>query len=295
MKTIAVTGGSGFVGKRLLECDRDTFRLQTIDLRNTSIASIDITSADAIIHLAGKAHQMEPIDDKVYFDINYELTKQLADKAKKSGVKQFVFVSTVKVYGDELPGILDETSACTPTDAYGRSKLKAEQYLQSIETDSFKIAIIRPPLVYGPGVKGNMIRLLRLAAKNIPLPFGKSRNARSMVFVDNLVALINAIILKEAAGIFIAGDRAPLPTDKLLQLIRTHLGNNKGLISVPGVCRNLIKHLKPGLYLRLFGSYVIDNSSTNQKLDFTPPFSTDYGVEQMVKWFKENAYPSAKN
>ena len=294
MKTIAVTGGSGFVGQRLLECDKDIFRLQQIDLRHTPIASVDVSQADAVIHLAGKAHQMSPIDDKVYFEVNYELTKQLADQAKKSGVKQFVFVSTVKVYGDELPGMLNETSPCNPTDAYGDSKFRAEQYLQSIETSVFRIAIIRPPMVYGPRVKGNMIRLLQLADKNIPLPFGKSGNARSMVFVDNLVALINAIVLKEAAGVFIAGDIAPVSTDRLLTLIRKHLGNTKGLISVPGICRKLIKQLTPALYLRLFGSFIIDNSTTNQKLDFTPPFSTDYGVQQMVKWFRESR-PTSNN
>ncbi|MEO5592032.1 MAG: NAD-dependent epimerase/dehydratase family protein [Chitinophagaceae bacterium] len=286
MKTIAVTGSTGFVGKRLMAYNIEKFHLRPINLRDTPVNAINLLDVDVVLHLAGKAHQMEPIDDKVYFDVNYELTKQLADKALLQGIKQFIYISSTKVYGDDINEILSEHSPCLPVDAYGASKLKAEQYLQSLQSDSFKIAIIRPPLVYGPGVKGNMIRLLQLADKNFPLPFGKINNARSMVFIDNLIELINTIVFKETAGVFIAGDVLPVSTEKLLLLMRTYLDNNKGLVTVPGFLRNIIKKLRPLLYMRLFGSFVVDNSSTNRQLDFTPPYSTAYGVEQMVKWFK---------
>jgi nucleoside-diphosphate-sugar epimerase len=287
MKTIGITGATGFVGKRLLEYNKNKFSIVPLPLREKKPGQIDLRGIDAVIHLAGKAHDMGRVDDSVYFDINYELTKALADCAKRQDVKQFVYISSTKVYGDDVRGILDEQSVCAPTDAYGASKLKAEQYLQSISSDSFKVAIVRPPLVYGPQVKGNMIRLLHLANKNYPLPFGNSRNARSMVFIDNLIALINTIVAKGATGVFIAGDQEPVPTDKLILLIRKYLGNNKGLVSVPGIFRSIIKKVKPGLYIRLFGSFVVDNSNTNRQLSFKPPYTTEYGVEQMVKWFKE--------
>jgi len=295
MKTIAVTGATGFVGKRLMLYNIEKFQLKPINLRNAPVSGINLQGMDVVLHLAGKAHQMAPIDDKVYFDVNYELTKQLADKARADGVKQFIYISSTKVYGDDIQEMLSETSPCMPTDAYGSSKLKAEQYLQSLQSDVFKVAIIRPPVVYGPGVKGNMIRLLQLASKKIPLPFARIDNARSMVFIDNLVELINAVIDKEATGIFIAGDDFPISTSSLLLLIKASLGNTSRLISVPVFARTIIKRLKPALYIRLFGSFVVSNADTNKRLHFKPPYSTAFGVEQMVKWFKENAYPSAKN
>jgi len=288
MKVIAISGATGFVGKRMIVFNDKKFEQKTLSLRNAKVESIHLTGIDAVIHLAGKAHQMEPIADSIYFDINYELTKQLADKAKESGVKQFVYISSVKVYGDEIQGVLNELSACAPTDAYGASKLQAEKYLQSIETKDFKIAIIRPPLVYGPEVKGNMIRLLQLANKKWPLPMGRINNARSMVFVDNLIELINTIIDKEASGVFIAGDPEPLSTSELIGLIRKNLGNKSGLIGIPGAIRKLIKRAKPALYTRLFGSFVVDNSITNAKLHFVPPYSTEQGIKQMVDWFKSS-------
>lgn len=286
MKTIAVTGATGFVGRRLTVYNSNRFHQQVIALRDTPVDTINLAGVDAVIHVAGKAHDMGQAGDKVYFDVNYELTKQLADKAKEDGVGQFIYISSTKVYGDDVSGILNESSPCAPADAYGASKLKAEQYLQSVQNDQFKVAIVRPPLVYGPGVKGNMIRLLQLANKNIPLPFGKINNARSMVFVDNLIELINKIIEKEAIGIFVAGDDRPLATDELLSLMRMYLGNKKRLVSIPEFSRKILKMGRPALYTRLFGSFVISNENTNRYLDFTPPFSTAYGVEQMVNWFK---------
>ncbi len=294
MKTIAVTGSTGFVGKRLMVYNSEKFHLQPINLRDTPVNAINLLDVDVVLHLAGKAHQMEPIDDKVYFDVNYELTKQLADKALLQGIKQFIYISSTKVYGDDINEMLDEHSPCLPVDAYGASKLKAEQYLQSLQSDNFKIAIIRPPLVYGPGVKGNMIRLLQLADKNFPLPFGKIDNARSMVFIDNLVELINTIIDKEATGVFIAGDDLPVSTSRLLALIKSSLGNTSGLISIPAFARTIIKRLKPALYIRLFGSFVVSNTDTNMRLLFKPPYSTADGVQQMVEWFMKNP-PLIKN
>ncbi|HEY4148715.1 MAG TPA: NAD-dependent epimerase/dehydratase family protein [Chitinophagaceae bacterium] len=286
MKRVAVTGCTGFVGKRFLAYNHNRFDIIPVSLRDTDIASLDLHHVSTVVHLAGKAHQMQPIEDKIYFDINYELTRKLAETAKLQGVQQFVYISSTKVYGDDIKGKLDEQSPCAPTDAYGASKLKAEQYLQAAGTATFKVAIVRPPLVYGPEVKGNMIRLLELAGKNYPLPFGRSGNARSMVFVDNLVELINTIITSQSEGVFVAGDREPIATDRLILLIRKYLGNPKGLLSIPGPLRVVLRTLRPALYTRLFGSFVVDNSATNQRLGFVPPYTTEYGIEQMVKWYQ---------
>ena len=156
---LAITGSGGFVGKRFMEYNKGRYQLINVSLRSADPSDIDLQEAESILHLAGKAHDMHAKDERVYYEVNYELTKMLADEARKQGVPHFIYVSSVKVYGEEQNGILNESSPCHPLDAYGKSKLQAETYLRSIESDQFKVAIVRPPLVYGPGVKGNMIRL----------------------------------------------------------------------------------------------------------------------------------------
>ena len=284
---VTVTGSSGFVGSRFLEYNAGKFTFLRLSLRDYAIDEIDLSNVGAIVHLAGKAHQMKAIDDNVYFHVNFEMTKAFADKAKKQGVPLFIFVSSVKVYGDKDDLFVNEDSECKPTDAYGKSKLMAEEYLRSIESDQFKVAIVRPPLVYGPRVKGNMIRFLRLAEKNIPLPFGGDANQRSMVFIDNLIALINRIIEIGASGTFVAGDRQPFSTGKLMSLMRGFMKKKAGLVTVPSVGRNILKSVSPKLFNRLFGSFVIDNSKTNQVLSFTPPITTEEGIRQMVNWYMQ--------
>jgi UDP-glucose 4-epimerase len=260
--------------------------LSGIDLRNVTIRNIDLSSTDVIVHLAGKAHEMNPIPDEIYYQVNFEMTKELADHARDSGVKQFVHISSTKVYGDEIDHVLNEFSNCHPADPYGKSKRMAEEYLLSLHSDSFRVAIVRPPLVYGPRVKGNMIKLLQLAERNIILPLGRIGNKRSMVFVDNLVALINKVITEKASGIFVAGDSRPVSTDELVVLMRKCLGRSPGLVSIPPFVRTLIRNFKPALYTRLFGSFEVDNSSTNSTLNYTPPYSTEYGIGKMVQWYK---------
>ncbi|PWU00018.1 MAG: UDP-N-acetylenolpyruvoylglucosamine reductase [Bacteroidetes bacterium] len=287
-KKIAVTGANGFIGKRFIEYNKDRFEIVSIPLRHTNFEELHLSGVDAILHLAGKAHDTQGGNEENYFEINYELTKKLAGIAARQGVKQFIYVSSVKIYNDAAGNYFDENSTPDPQDAYGSSKLKAEKYLMGEENKIPLIAIVRPPVVYGPGVKGNILRLLKLAESKWPLPLGKTRNLRSMVFVDNLVEMINAIFEKNAAGIFVGGDESPVSTDKLIRLMRNSFGNGAGLIGLPGILRTMLSKIKPGLYNRIFGSFVIDNTQTRRQLDFTPPYSTEYGVDQMVQWYKSS-------
>ncbi len=286
MKVI-VTGAGGFIGKRLIEINDDTeFKLIPLSLRNQSVFAVDLCGADAIIHLAGKAHDLSRADPQIYYDINYTLTKSLAEKAVQQNVSHFIYVSTIKVYGAETGSILNEHSPCHPVDAYGKSKLQAEIFLQNMQSKNFKVAIVRPPLVYGAGVKGNMLRLINLATKNTPLPFAKINNRRSMVYVDNLIELLHTILREKASGIFLTSDEAPLSTEELLIMIKKNLGKKNNFISLPKGVRKVLKFIKPNVYQRLFGSLVIDNSETNKLLNFKPKYSTDFGIKQMVEWFK---------
>lgn len=283
---IILTGASGFVGKRYMSYNKDTYSIHPVSLRSTSVDNIDFTNKDVIIHLAGIAHQMTKIDEQIYFDVNYGKTITLAKAAKENGIKHFVFISTVKVYGDDhKTDYLDLQSATLANDAYGKSKLQAERALLELQTPSFKIAIVRPPLIYGPEVKGNLIKFLRLAQKGYPLPFKGINNKRSMVFIDNLIAMLNKITDSFATGIYIAGDREPLSTSTLLENI--FIGSTKKPLwfKMPKLGLWFLKQLKPELVKRLYGSYIIDNTESNKKLNFTPPYESDYGIRIMTEWF----------
>jgi len=286
-KRILLTGASGFVGQRFVEMNSDYYEIFPYSLRKTKVSEIDFSKIDAIVHLAGIAHQMQKIDDQIYFDVNHKLTVALAKRAKENGVGHFLFMSTIKVFGENFESeILTEQSECKPEDPYGKSKLLAEEELKSIEDESFKVGIVRPPLVYGPRVKGNMIRLIQLAEKSIPLPLGGISNKRTMVFVDNLVLLCNQITDTKASGVFLAGDKFPISTSKLIETIKSELSNSISDFKIPSPLVSILGSLKPGIKHRLFGSLQLDTSKTNQQLNFEPKYSFEEGIKAMVNWYK---------
>jgi nucleoside-diphosphate-sugar epimerase len=285
--TVLLTGSSGFIGQRYLSYNEKNYMIQTVSLQQTFIEAIDFANIKVIIHLAGIAHRMEQPSGQIYYDVNVEQTHRLAKKAKEEGVPHFVFASSVKVYGDEQNNThLNEKSTTVPNDDYGKSKLQAEQILRGLENDAFKVAIVRPPLVYGASVKGNMLKIMSLATKPYPLPLKGINNQRSMVFVDNLVALFNAITENQASGVFIAGDRKPLSTSQLFETISNAMGKKPLWFKVPQWGIYLLKSIKPALVSRLFGSFVVDNTQTNKVLNFLPPYTAEEGITQMVNWYK---------
>jgi UDP-glucose 4-epimerase len=288
---IGVTGTTGFVGRRFMAIRAEGLEKRSLDLRGKSFTELPLQELDAIVHLAGKAHEMQPIPEWIYVKVNFELTRDLADAAMAAGVKQFIYISSTKVYGDEVNEVLTEFSDCHPADPYGKSKRQAEEYLLSIARPEFKVAILRPPLIYGPGVKGNMIRLMDLAAKDLPLPLGNAGNRRSMVYLDNLVALIHQVIQQEAEGIFVGGDAAPISTDALIRMIRQGMGKRPNLFTLPGGLRKIIRSARPALYQRLFGSFEVDPGFTNRTLSFTPPYPTKEGMAAMVNWYQSLPRP----
>jgi nucleoside-diphosphate-sugar epimerase len=286
-KTILLTGGTGFVGQRYLVYNKAKYNTKPISLQKLKVTEIDFQDIDVIVHLAGMAHQMQKIDNQIYFDVNYTLTKKFADAAKAAGVKHFIFVSTIKVFGEHQKGVLNESSPCLPKDdPYGESKLKAEQYVQSISDENFTVSILRPPLIYGPGVKGNLIRFLELGNKPYPLPFKNLDNRRTMVFLDNFIELINRIIETKQSGIFLASDESPISTEKLISEIRLNLGKNPNLFKIPNFMKTMLGFVKPDFALRLFGSLEMDTSDSFKRLGFIPPYSTEQGIKSMVDWYK---------
>ncbi|KOF03996.1 hypothetical protein OB69_03050 [Roseivirga seohaensis subsp. aquiponti] len=282
MKEVLVTGASGFVGQLFCVKNKDRYIIKTVSLQNIKVKDLDLSSVDVILHLAGIAHRMEKTDDSLYYDVNYELTKELATAAKAANVGHFLFVSTIKVYGDEYELLTPDTE-CRPNDAYGKSKLLAEEALKGLESEDFKVSIVRPPLIYGQGVKGNMKKLIALVERRKYIPFGNINNLRSMVGVDNFVALLDRVIETRKSGTFLIQDTEPVSTSRLISEISKAKNINVKLISIPRVMRFTIKKIAPEIYKRLFGSLIVDDSATRNILNFEPPYSFEEGVRLMVK------------
>lgn len=289
MQTL-ITGASGFIGQNYFIHSKNKGISVNVSLQKKAVNQIDLNNTKSIVHLAGIAHRMGQPEGQIYYDVNTDLTIALAKRAKEQGVNQFIFISTIKVYG-EKEGFdirFNSQSPCEPNDDYGKSKWLAEQALQQLQDENFKVAIIRPSLVYGKGVKGNLEKLMGLISKGYKLPFGGIDNRRSMVYVGNLIAMIDTIVDQQASGIFIGTDQRPLSTSQLIQNIQTNLGQQNKLFTLSKPFRALIKLIKPELYKRLFCSLVVENTEAYSRLNFTPPFSSEYGIEEMVNHYKEN-------
>ena len=283
-----VTGSSGFVGTYFIQ-NSPEYSIREADLLNQKVTELNFSDCDCVIHLAAMVHQMKNVSSEKYFVINRDLAYEVATLAKAQRVKQFIFMSSVKVYGesttDKNPWI--ENTPCNPIGPYGESKYQAEKLLQSLEDKYFKVAIIRSPLVYGPGVRANMLKIIKLIDKYPILPLGGIYNKRSMIFIGNLVAMIKQIIIKKESGVFIAGDQTILSTTTLAELIARNLNKRISLRKIPNIIVSGFKHLSPSITDRIWGSLETDNSITNKKLGFQPPYSTEFGIKSMIEWYLE--------
>jgi len=282
MKKLLITGSNGFVGSYFIKKYKDKYDIRTFSFLKDDINSLDYSDIDVVVHLSALVHQMGGASCEEYERVNVIQTLQLAKKAKENGVKQLVFMSTVKVYGEETDSKYSENSICNPEDDYGKSKLKAEQELQKLEDENFKISIIRTPIVYGYGVKANIKSLINLVNKVPLLPFGNIKNKRSMVYIGNLCHLVYEIITQEKSGIFLASDDEPLSTSKLIMLIAKSLNKNIYLIKIP-FFEILLKLVKPSIHKRIYGSLEVDNSITKEKLNLNNLYSAEEGIKLMIK------------
>lgn len=288
MKKLLITGSSGFVGSYFINKYKEKYEIKSFSFLKNDLNSLDCSSIDAVFHLSALVHQMGGASAYEYERVNVTQTLELAKKAKESGVGQFVFMSTVKVYGEETDAKYSENSECHPEDEYGKSKLKAELELARLEDENFKISIIRTPIIYGYGVKANIKSLVKLVDKISILPFGKIENRRSMVYIGNLCHLVDEVIrfrVKHGmteCNIFLASDDEPLSTTKLIELIAKNLDKKIYLIKVP-FFETLLKMLKPSFHKRLYGSLEVDNTLTKEKLNLKNPYSVEEGIRLMMQ------------
>jgi len=305
---ILVTGGSGFVGTVLLQrLARDARwapralvrklpgqRLAGVDYQPfRELAAVDVASGhfeqvDTVIHLASRGHVMrETATDPLaeFRRVNVEGTLSLARAAAQAGVRRFIFVSSVKVNGETTDGrqpfSADEAPA--PSDPYGISKREAEDGLRQLAAQTgLEVVIVRPVLVYGPGVKANFRSMMNWLSKGVPLPFGAIHNKRSLVALDNLVDLLLTCIDHPAAAnqTFMASDGHDLSTTELLQRLGQALGKPARLLPVPAAWLKGAATLagKGALAQRLCGSLQVDSGKTRELLGWQPPLDVDQAL-----------------
>lgn len=282
MKKLLLTGARGFIGSYFQKEYAHKYVIQTFSFLKDDIETLHVKGVETVIHLSALVHQMGGARDEAYERVNVEQTVQLARKAKENHVKQFIFMSTVKVYGEESDVAYTEASPCHPEDAYGRSKLKAEQELQALADENFTVSIIRTPIVYGRGVKANMQNLMKLVDSMPLLPLGGIDNKRSFVYVGNVCALLDSLIEHEKEGVFLAGDDVPLSTTELIQELAKAKKKKLFLIQLP-LFAMFLKWVKPSFYKRLFESLTVDTSHTKEVLQFKNPYSTQEGIAMMIQ------------
>lgn len=282
IKKLLITGANGFIGKYFSTKYSKTFDIQTFSFLKGDFESLQLKDIDVIFHLSALVHQMGGASAEEYERVNVSNTLKLAQKAKEGGVGHFVFMSTVKVYGEESKSLYTESFTCKPQDEYGKSKLKAERELQKLASENFIVSIIRTPIVYGYGVKANIKSLTNLISKVPLLPFASIKNKRSFVYVGNLCALVDKIIETKKSGIFLACDDMPLSTTQLIELIALGMGKKVYLVKLP-FFKELLRWLKPSIYQRLYENLEVDNTQTNKVLQFKNPYTTEVGIRLMVQ------------
>ena len=231
-KTLMITGASGFIGSNFIKKNENEYNIIPVCLIKNKPEDLDYTGVDTILHLAALVHQMKGAPEEKYFEVNTELTRRLAMTAKEKGVGHFVFYSTVKVYGfdGELNNhdfILTENSTCNPNDPYGTSKYEAEKILNSLQEENFKIAMVRPPMVYGEGVKGNMLSLMKLINILPIIPFDYDNNKRSIISTENLLYLTHLIIKNQANGIYLGIEGNPVSIKEIAESIEKGIETKK--------------------------------------------------------------------
>lgn len=283
---ILITGASGFIGTHFVD-KTNGYNIVAVSLQTRLVEDVNFEGVDSIVHFAGLAHQMNGAPAEAYFKINSDLTFSFAKIAKERGVKHFIFISTAKVYGESsnFGNPFNELSACNPQDPYSQSKLQAEERLKTLQDDSFIVSIIRIPLVYGAGVKGNLHSLMRLVQKTPLIPLGGITNKRSLVYVGNLVNLIISVIEKKQSGIFVACDNRSLSTSELLLQIAVAFSRKTIIFKMPILVKKVLEKVKPAIIERLYGSFELDATCTNEKLSYSPKYTVEQGIQEMVNAF----------
>ncbi|MCM3166368.1 NAD-dependent epimerase/dehydratase family protein [Peribacillus frigoritolerans] len=271
MRKILITGSNSYVGTSLQKWLKNypgKYLIDSISLRNDLWKKKDFSEYDVVLHMAGIAHvSSDPKMEETYYKVNRDLTIETAEKSKEEGVKQFIFMSSIIVYGDSSSNkrVINKNTVPTPSNFYGNSKLKAEEGIKPLENNEFKVVIIRPPMIYGKGSKGNYPKLSK-AAQELPM-FPDIRNQRSMLHIDNLCEFIRFMIDNEESGLFFPQNREYVNTSEMVKLIANVHGKKIILTRIFNLVLGIIGR-KVGIVNKIFGNLVYEQSLSEYKEDY---------------------------
>ena len=297
MDKITITGLSGFVGQNLQNYLKSSYAIQSLSVRYTPSQKFDLDGY-AIIHLAGKAHDLKNVSDpSEYYEANFELAKQIFDGFLESNASVFIFMSTVKAVADEVDGILTEETIPNPKTHYGIAKQKAEEYILSQELPLDKrVYILRPCMIHGPGNKGNLNLLYKLVSKGLPWPLGGFKNKRSFLSIENLCFVIKELLeqTKVPSGIYQIADNNPVSTNELIQLLGISMNKKSSILNVPSSFIRKIAKIGDYLYLplnserlqKLTENYVVGNDKILIQIGKSLPITAQEGLLQTFESFK---------
>ena len=299
--TVNITGSGGFVGQNLIPyLAGKAFKIYNVSRKQLKSADIELTKRSVIVHLAGKAHDLKKVSQPdEYYQVNFELTKELYDAFLKSEARKFIFISSVKAVVDSVEGVLTEAIAPNPQTHYGKSKLMAEEYIQSQPLPEGKsFYILRPCMIHGPGNKGNLNLLYQLVAKGIPYPLAAFDNQRSFLSVENLCFIIKQLIERNdiPSGIYNAADDEALSTNQLVSLLSEALNKSPRLLRVPSSLISFAARIGDLLKLplnterlgKLTENYVVSNQKIKQALGQELPLSAREGISKTVQAFSKD-------
>lgn len=300
MQTLYITGVTGFVGCNLFEHFLDNhIETKAINLRNLNWKTEIDTKATAIIHLAGKAHDVKNTSHpEAYFDVNTKLTSELFDVFLESQCRDFIYFSSIKAVSDKAEARLTEEVVPNPQTVYGQSKLQAEQYLLSKTLPEGKrVFILRPCMIHGPGNKGNLNLLYKIVSKGIPWPLGAFENQRSFCSIDNVCFVINEILDNEniPSGIYHLADDSPVSTNQLITLIAASQNKKASIWNISKKAITMLAQIGDVLHLplnserlqKLTESYVVSNQKIVEAIGQPLPISSEEGLLKTLKSFNE--------
>jgi nucleoside-diphosphate-sugar epimerase len=292
---IAITGASGFIGRHLCPT-LSSLGNEVIPLGRQDIGSPDLArrleGVRAVVHLAARAHILRessasPAEE--FRDANVGLVQVIARAARSAGVGRFVFLSSAGVLGSRSPpGGFHDHSSPSPYDLYTSSKLEAEQWLSTELGGNMELVILRPPLVYGPGARGNFMRLLRFALKGVPLPIGNLREQRSMIGIRNMVDLIRVSAADPRAkrATLLAADRETISVCELYRTVARLAGHDPWLAPVPSTILEWLLRLtgRKSDIARLLDGFVLNPTNAESQFGWTPPYSLEEELQHAVSW-----------
>lgn len=293
---ITITGATGFVGKNLINHLKTSNEVVPISVRYNPNTIIEL-SGNALIHLAGKAHDLKKVSNpQEYYTVNFELTKQVFDSFLLSEASVFIFMSSVKATADEVKGILTEEYSSNPNTHYGISKLKAENYILNQKLPEGKrIYILRPCMIHGPGNKGNLNLLYSVVKIGFPWPLAAFENQRSFLSIENLCVVIQQILNRNdiTSGIYNVADDKPLSTNELILLISKSQNKAARTLAIHKKIISLLAKIGDILHLplnserlqKLTESYVVSNDKIVKALGKPLPFSAEEGFKKTFQSF----------